>query len=91
MLPESVIQTNAVCKNHICKIIELYDHRVRSTGSTFITLVHIGYATRSKYIIKGALLLYYGGKMAKRGRIDRVLQTKQRLTNESIGSLGSTM
>ena len=36
--------------NHICTITELYVHRVRSTERTLITLVQIGYATRSKYI-----------------------------------------
>ena len=52
--------------------------------------IYVGYATRSKYVIKGAtLLLYYDGKTAKRGRIDNTNKTKR--SPESIGSLGSTM
>ena len=50
MLPVSVIQTNLLSDNHICTITELHVHCVLSTGSTLITLVHIGYATRSKYV-----------------------------------------
>ena len=69
MLPVSVIQTNLLSDNHICTITELHVHCVRSTGSTLITLVHIGYATRSKYV--SAQHSYnIRGKIAKRGRID---------------------
>ena len=72
MLPESVdwIDQSFLLTNlYICTITGLYIHCVRSTGSTLIILVHIGYATRSNS--KGAtILLYYRVKIAKRGRID---------------------
>ena len=70
MLPVSVIRTNLLSDNHICTITELHVHCVLSTGSTLITLVHIGLCNEIE-VRKGAtFLLYHGGKIAKRGRID---------------------
>ena len=81
-------QCSLLTDNYTHIITELRIPCVRSTGSTLITLVRIGYVEIK--VRKGAtLLLQYWGKMAERGRIES-FQVKFPLSlapNDQIRSL----
>ena len=72
MLPVNVFQTNTfywLTIMYIHIITKLRIPCIRSTGSTLITLVRIGYVVRSSTQGRKAPIIIRG-KIAKRGRID---------------------